>query len=171
MMFVMLLLKDIPDSKILLKFKTRYEGADADSVIQFLSILKIGAELSEALDNFLAKYGLLQGRWLVLILLMREDDLTSIPSDLAEKIGVSRATMCGLINGLLRDGLIIKIDDRADRRSYSIKLSELGQAKLDEIMPDYYAKVKKMMGIFPVEIRNNLLKQLFLIKEQSRILE
>jgi DNA-binding MarR family transcriptional regulator len=171
MLVTMLQLKDIPDSKILEKFVSRYEEADTNSVIHFLSILRVGTELSEALDSFLAKYGLLQGRWWVLILLMREDNLTSIPSELAEKAGVSRATMSGLINGLLKEGLVVRLADSNDRRSYSIKLSELGQAKLDEIMPDYYARVKKMMNIIPAKTRENIIKQLFLINEQNKVFE
>lgn len=167
----MLQLKDIPDSNILAKFVNRYEEADTASVIHFLSILRIGTDLSEALDSFLAKYGLLQGRWWVLILLMREDNLTSIPSALAEKAGVSRATMSGLINGLLKEGLVVRLADSNDRRSYSIKLSDLGQAKLDEIMPDYYARVKKLMSSIPVKTRESMIKQLFLINEHSKVFE
>jgi DNA-binding MarR family transcriptional regulator len=169
MIITMLQLKDIPDAKVLKKFVARYEEADSDSVIHFLSILRIGTELSEALDSFLAKYGLLQGRWWVLILLMREDNLTSSPSALAEKAGVTRATMSGLINGLLKEGLVTRCTGGNDRRSYSVKLSNLGQAKLDAVMPDYYARVKKIMRVVPAEVREGILKQLFLIEEQSNV--
>ena len=167
----MLQLKDLPDAKTLIKFAERYQEVDSDSVLHFLSILRIGTELSEALDRFLAKHGLLQGRWWVLILLMREDNLTSIPSELAKKAGVSRATMSGLINGLLRDGLVICQDDNKDRRSYSIKLTAQGQAKLDEVMPDYYMRVKEMMGIISTQNREDLLKHLLLIKAQSKVFD
>jgi DNA-binding MarR family transcriptional regulator len=167
----MLQLKDLPGEKILRKFAERYEEVDTESVIHFLNILRIATELSEALDRFLATHGLLQGRWWVLILLMREDDLTSTPSELAEKAGVSRATMSGLINGLLRDGWITRQEDHQDRRSYSVKLSADGQAKLDEVMPDYYLRVKKMMSAIPSQQRAILLKQLLCLKEQSNIFD
>ncbi|MDI1360665.1 MarR family transcriptional regulator [Methylotenera sp.] len=167
----MLQLKDLPDAKVLRKFAERYAEVDSDSVIHYLNILRIGTELSDSLDRFLATHGLLQGRWWVLILLMREDDLTTTPSELADKSGVSRATMSGLINGLLRDGLIARQEGDVDRRSYSVKLTEAGQAKLDEVMPDYYSRVKKMMGAIPVQQRDNLLMQLMLIKEQSHVFD
>lgn len=167
----MLQLKDLPDAKTLIKFAERYQEVDSDSVIHFLSILRVGTELSEALDRFLATHGLLQGRWWVLILLMREDNLTSIPSELAEKAGVSRATMSGLINGLLRDGLVVRQHDDRDRRSYSIKLTTKGQAKLDEVMPEYYLRVKELMSVIQVRHREDLLKQLFLIKDQSKVFD
>ncbi len=165
----MLQLKDLPDAKILSKFAERYAEVDTDAVIDFLGILRIGTELSEALDRFLATHGLLQGRWWVLILLMRKDDFTSIPSELAEKAGVSRATMSGLINGLLRDGLVERQDDGEDRRSYSIRLTAKGQDKLDEVMPDYYSRVKEMMSAIPVRQRADLLNQLFVLRAQKKV--
>jgi DNA-binding MarR family transcriptional regulator len=102
---------------------------------------------------------------------MREDDQISTPSELAEKAGVSRATMSGLINGLLRDGLVARKDDSQDRRSYSIILTTAGQNKLDEVMPDYYPRIKKIMGAVPEQQREDLLKQLILLKEQCKVFD
>jgi DNA-binding MarR family transcriptional regulator len=167
----MLQLKDLPDAKILKKFAERYDDVDSLSVIHFLNILRIGTELAESLDCFLATHGLLQGRWWVLILLMREDNLTSTPSLLADKAGVSRATMSGLINGLLRDGLVFRQEDAKDRRSYTIQLTALGQEKLDEVMPDYYPRIKKMMSAITMQQRENLLSQLLLLKEQCKVFD
>ena len=167
----MLQLKDLPDAKVLKKFAERYQDVDSNAVTHFLNILRIGTELAESLDRFLATHGLLQGRWWVLILLMREDDLTSTPSEIAEKAGVSRATMSGLINGLLRDGLVARQEDAKDRRSYSIRLTSAGQDKLDEVMPDYYPRVKKMMTSIPEQQREDLLKQLLFLKEQSKVFD
>lgn len=171
MLLIMLQLKNLPDAKVLQKFVDRYPQADADAVIQFLNILRIGSDLSDALDGFLAKYGLLQGRWWVLILLMREDNLTSTPSALAEKSGVSRATMTGLVDGLERDGLVARLIDSADRRKYSIQLTAAGQAKLDEVMPSYYQRVSTLMGSIPASLREVLLSQLMLLKEKGSVFD
>jgi DNA-binding MarR family transcriptional regulator len=165
----MLQLKNLPDAKVLQKFVDRYPQADADAVIQFLNILRIGSDLSDALDGFLAQYGLLQGRWWVLILLMREDNLTSTPSQLAEKSGVSRATMTGLVDGLEREGLVARLMDSADRRKYSIQLTAAGQAKLDEVMPSYYERVSALMNSIPAPLREVLLSQLMLLKEKGSV--
>ncbi len=167
----MLQLKDLPDTHILRKFAQRYTEADVDSVIQFLNILHVGTELSAALNHFLAKHGLLQGRWWVLILLMREDNLTSTLSELAKKSGVSKATMNGLIAGLLRDGLIVRFEDSHDKRSRTIQLSPLGQAKLDTVMPDYYQRVNKIMGVVSKLDREAMLDRLISIKAQCKVFE
>lgn len=164
----MLQLKDLPDALTLGKFAERYGAVDIDAVLHFLSLLRIGTDLSEALDAFLATHGLLQGRWWVLILLMREDDLTSTPSQLAEKSGVSRATMTRLLDGLARDGLVERLDDSSDRRKSTIRLTPAGQAKLDEVMPDYYPRVQRMMHALSAKQREQLLQSLLLLKEGSQ---
>ena len=94
---------------------------------------------------------------------MREDDLTSTPSDLAEKAGVSRATMTGLIDGLERDGLVQRLTDASDRRKSTIKLTAEGQAKLDDVMPGYYQKVKQLMRVLTLSQRDALVAQLKLL--------
>ena len=162
-------LKDLPDAKILQKFADRYPQADVDSVIQFLNILRISSDLSEALDGFLAQYELLQGRWWVLILLMRENNLTSTPSELANKAGVSRATMTGLIDGLEKENLVARFDNKTDRRKYTIRLTQEGQTKLDQVMPDYYRRVKKLMDSIPSQQRILLLSHMMLLKQNSDI--
>lgn len=147
----MLILKDLPDPKIMTKFAERYADANINHVIHFLTLLRVGSDLSSALDGFLASYGLLQGRWWVLILLMREENLMSSPSTLAEKAGVTRATMTGLIDGLDKEGLVMRVVDIVDRRKFHIKLTSAGQDKLDEIMPEYYRRVGELMGALSSE--------------------
>lgn len=142
----MLVLQDLPDEQILKKFADRYPDVQVDKVIQFLSLLRMSDDLGLMLDSFLAQYDLLQGRWWVLILLMREDDYLAKPSDLAEKAGVSRATMTGLIDGLLKEELVSRRPCTTDRRQVLIELTEAGQAKLDSVMPAYYQRVNALIG-------------------------
>ncbi|PCJ31068.1 MAG: MarR family transcriptional regulator [Gammaproteobacteria bacterium] len=165
----MLQLKDLPDSKILSKFAKRYPDADIERVIQFLTLLRVGSDLSSVLDNFLDSYGLLQGRWWVLILLMREQDLMSTPSSLAEKAGVSRATMTGLIDGLVKEALVIRVTGVDDRRKFHIKLTASGQSKLDEVMPEYYRRVGDLMSVLSNEQGGLLTSMLTKLQNNSGV--
>lgn len=142
----MLQLRDLPSAEVLKKFAQRYPQADISAISAFLHLLRVATDLSTALDDCLSKHGLLQGRWWVLILLMREETFVSTPSVLADKAGVTRATMTGLIDGLERDGLVERIFDAEDRRRVSIKLTGPGQAKLDAVMPDYYSRLHDCMA-------------------------
>jgi len=145
MMLIMLQLRDLPTPEVLQKFAERYPDADVTAIASFLYLLRVATDLSLALDACLSKHDLLQGRWWVLILLMREESLSSTPSILAEKTGVTRATMTGLIDSLEQGGLVVRIFDKADRRSVIVKLTDAGQAKLDVVMPDYYRRLRQCM--------------------------
>ena len=141
----MLQLRDLPTIEVLDKFAQRYQEADISAISGFLFLLRVATDLSIALDACLSKHALLQGRWWVLILLMREENKTSTPSVLAEKAGVTRATMTGLIDGLAQSGLVLRIYTNDDRRSIKIALTDAGQAKLDVVMPDYYRRLRQCM--------------------------
>ena len=141
----MLLLKDLPKYDTLQRFADRYEEMDVTAVQTFLTLLRVASDVIENLDACLARHDLLQGRWWVLILLMREQNLTASPSVLAEKAGVTRATMTGLLDSLERTGLVERIPHDEDRRMLNVRLTDKGQQRLDEVMPDYYSRVALVM--------------------------
>ena len=141
----MLQLRDLPSNEVLRKFAQRYPQADVSAIATFLHLLRVATDFSMALDECLSRHGLLQGRWWVLILLMREDNKTSLPSLLAEKAGVSRATMTGLLDGLESEHLVQRVFDAEDRRRVSVRLTPEGETKLDEVMPDYYSRLRICM--------------------------
>lgn len=163
MSLIMLQLRDLPTTEVLAKFAERYPDADITAVSSFLHLLRVATDLSLALDTCLSKHGLLQGRWWVLILLMREDARAATPSVLAEKAGVTRATMTGLIDGLEQDGLVERVMTRHDRRSVLIRLTRGGQDKLDIVMPDYYRRLRQCMQALDEDSRMQLQQMLSLI--------
>ena len=161
----MLQLRDLPTPEILGKFADRYPEADVTAIASFLYLLRVATDLSIALDTCLSKHDLLQGRWWVLILLMREESVTSTPSTLAEKVGVSRATMTGLLDGLEQSGLVTRVFAKEDRRSVKIQLTIAGQAKLDLVMPDYYRRLRQCMQALDEGKRAQLQQLLGLINK------
>ncbi|WP_025872009.1 MarR family winged helix-turn-helix transcriptional regulator [Methylobacillus glycogenes] len=149
----MLLIKELPTSESLKKFAGHFPEADIGAIWEFVNILRAASDMSDALDKMLAQHGLLQGRWWVLVLLLREDNLSSSPSELAEKAGVTKATMTGFIDGLENEGLVSRLTDRKDRRKLKIKLTATGRKKLDEVMPVYYTRVAALMSTLTQEQR------------------
>jgi len=156
----MLLLKELPSTQSLEKFLVRYPEADIQAILDFAIMLRAASDISDALDKLLAKHALLQGRWWVLVLLLRQPDLTSSPSELADKAGVTKATMTGFIDGLEREGLVSRLMDTVDRRKFMIRLTTAGQQKLDEVMPDYCNKVRALMTTLNTEERNVMVKNM-----------
>lgn len=169
MALTMLQLKDLPDKEIVSRFAERYPQADVKAVLMFLKILQVGTDLSLALNHYLAEYDLLQSRWWVLILLMREPDKRATPSQLASQSGVSRATMTGLLDGLLKEQLISREHAIDDRRQIEIKLTPAGQAKLDAVMPGYYQRVAAMMTSLDNSSLENMMDALTTLHQQRQL--
>ena len=167
----MFLLKELPSSQSIQRFISRYPDADVEAISAFLNILRAGATISAALDALLAQHGLLQGRWWVLVLLMREEGFTSTPSDLADKVGVTRASMTGLIDGLEQDGLVVRTMDALDRRKLLIRITPAGEAKLDQVMPVYYRRVKALISVLPKRQLAGLQQSLKCLSEHTDLLK
>lgn len=153
----MLLLKELPNSKSLAKLLARYPDVDIKAISDFVSLLRASSDISDSLDKLLARHNLLQGRWWVLVLLMRQDNLTSSPTDLADKAGVTKATMTGFIDGLEREGLVQRLMDTVDRRKFLIRITPAGLQKLDEVVPDYATKVQALMSCLTNDERDAMI--------------
>ena len=167
----MLLIKELPTSESLKKFSGHYPDADIVAIWEFVNILRAASDMSDALDKMLAQHNLLQGRWWVLVLLLREDNFTSSPSLLAEKAGVTKATMTGFIDGLEHEGLVSRLTDRKDRRKLKIKLTTAGRKKLDEVMPVYYTNVTALMTTLSLQDRQNVVRHMQTLGANAGILK
>lgn len=167
----MLLLKDLPTSESLDKFLERYPDANVRAISDFANLLRASSDISDALDKLLGQHGLLQGRWWVLVLLMRQDDLTSSATDLAEKVGVTKATMTGFIDGLEREGFISRFMNTVDRRKISIQLTPAGQQKLDEVMPYYHKKVHALMTSLSNTDRDTMIHSLKVLASNLAVMK
>ena len=119
---------------------------DPLSVKATVTLLRTGSDLLTGFEKMLGKYGLSQGRFLVLIVMNRQPDKETTPSVLADKIGVTRATMTGLLDGLEKDGLIKRFAHEKDRRKQSLKLTKKGKAVLEKLLPDYWSRLDNLMS-------------------------
>ncbi|MFA9459993.1 MarR family winged helix-turn-helix transcriptional regulator [Thiohalorhabdus methylotrophus] len=163
----MLWLRDLPKYETLQKFASRYPGMDISAVESFLTLLRVASDLFDGLDACLARHDLQQGRWWVLVLLMRRGNLTAAPSELAEQAGVTRATMTGLVDSLERAELVERIPDPRDRRSTQVRMTSAGKELMDVVMPDYYRRVAALFTDLETEERQRLVADLEAI--QSRV--
>ncbi len=98
-----------------------------------------------SLERFLAGHNLSQGSWTVLMVLNRDPAVPLMPSDLASKCGVTRATMTGLLDGLERKRLLRREPEPSDRRTLRVRLTRDGIDGLDGMTHDYYRRVARLM--------------------------
>lgn len=142
----MLYLRDLPKYEALEQRARRYPEIDPASVQSYLVMLRVASDVLAAIEAYLARHEMSQGRFTVMAILNRNPEQAMSPSDLAARAGVTRATMTGLLDGLEREQLIRRHPDQNDRRMLLVELTAKGRKMLDEIFPDYYARIAKLMG-------------------------
>lgn len=152
--------KEVPADQILHDLSRQYHEVDASSIQTSLTLLKVAAELHGALGQHFSRYDLSQGRFVVLIMLHTTPGGEMCCSDIADSVGVSRATMTGLLDGLERDGLIRRLDHREDRRRVTIALTAEGRRFLDKILPDHFRKVAGLMAKLTADDRKKFVQLL-----------
>lgn len=133
----MLFVRDFPDEATLLDLSKRFSGMDPRAVRACLAMGLTSRDMRESFERFLDRHGLSNGRFLSLMVMYRTPDQTVSPSLLAHAVGVTRATMTGLLDGLERDGLVLRTDDAEDRRKKLVRLTEQGLALLQKVVPEH----------------------------------
>jgi DNA-binding MarR family transcriptional regulator len=142
----MFYLRDLPKYEALRQRAARYPEIDPRAFEAFLVLMRVGTDLLDGLEAYLASKGMSQGKFTILMLLNRDPDVGASPSDLAERSGVTRATITGLLDGLTREKLVSREDDTGDRRKAVVRLTSRGRKTLDGILPEYYRHVAELMG-------------------------
>ncbi len=137
----MFTLPDMPQDRALLELADRFSESEATSLRAFLAFLHVSAETYEAYNVHFARYGLSDGRFSLLIFLLTERERVLTPSDCAERLGVTRATVTGLLDGLEREGLIRREPRPGDGRMLAVRLTEQGQKLLEGMLPDHFRRI------------------------------
>ncbi|GAC1356186.1 MAG: hypothetical protein NVSMB38_37430 [Ktedonobacteraceae bacterium] len=107
--------------------------------------LHVAREILAAFQNRLERFGLSDGKLVILILLRHAPDHSLTPSELADRCEVTRGTITGLLDGLERSGLIARKNHPEDRRMLTIQLTEQGLAFIDEMMPQHFQRFGEMI--------------------------
>ncbi len=152
--------REIPADQILHELSRQYHEADPSAIAAALTLLKVAAELHGTFGQHFSRYDLSHGRFVVLIMLHTTPGGEMCCSDIADSVGVSRATMTGLLDGLERDELIRRVDHREDRRRVIITLTANGRRLLDQILPDHFRRVAGLMANLSADDRKKLLELL-----------
>src|SRR6201997_969503 len=150
------LLKGLPRYEVFLEEAKHFSGLDASACYTFLQLLRTGDELLALDEQVLASYGTRHGRFNLLMMLMKCTEGQATPASLAEKTGVTRATISGLLDGLEKDGLIERRADPEDRRLIRVHLTPAGHGFLDKIRPGYCRWLSSIVEPLSEEERQQL---------------
>ncbi|WP_442600578.1 MarR family winged helix-turn-helix transcriptional regulator [Paenibacillus sp. KN14-4R] len=126
---------------------------DAQAILVASRLMAAGAKLGHAAEIHFSRFGLSTGRYRLLADL-EDNEGEELPSQLAEHLGVTRATVTGLIDTLERDGLVSRRFNSDDGRQKSVILTEEGAKKLREMAPEHFARLEAMVGLLNIEERS-----------------
>ena len=131
-------LKDIPSLDEIRRQEERLQiDLPAVPLRALLRLMRVGTDVQAAIAAQLQQSGVSLPRFVLLVQLMRAEDQRLTPSELAEKAGVTRATVTGLLDGLEKRGWIERKGHPDDRRSVIVQLTAPGTAFIREILPGH----------------------------------
>lgn len=134
-----------------------YPDIDSQSLYSHILLRKITTEFEINLDSFFSQYSLSSGRFTLMLLLKRSPN-GLMPSELAQKVGVTQATISGLINSLEKAEIVKRMTHERDGRSFVIRLTENGEALCNKVLPEYHTRVSHFWSSFDVEEKGQLNK-------------
>src|SRR4051812_14321266 len=139
-------LRDVPRYDNLRAAAGRYPELEPASGALFVLLMRLSSDLLVTADKHLAKHGLSHGRYIVMMLLYRVIDEPQNPCVLAEKAGVTRATMTGLLDNLERAEYIVRETAPEDRRMLKVHMTTKGKRFLEGLMPGYFKLIRQCMA-------------------------
>lgn len=113
--------------KALLQEAHQRKLPDIDGIQLCFQMLSLASNIDQDCADQLAAFNLSEGRFVLLFLLDAAGEGVA-PKDLAEKAGVTRATVTGLLDGLVREAYIERQVDPKDRRALKIQLTAKGKS-------------------------------------------
>ena len=72
-------------------------------------------------------------------------------TEMSEALNITRATASVLVNELIRAGIVAVLENPSDRRSFHIRMTELGGDKLHVARSDLSALHKRLAKFYPPE--------------------
>ena len=135
----------IPTWEELARHKELVPEIEPAAVIAMLGIKQAAEDIQQSiLDVLQQQYHLSEGRFCALIVLHQNREGVA-PSQLAAKVGVTRATISNMLQRLERDGMIDVVPAAGDGRGKVARLTAQGIAFMDEILPPHYLRVTQLM--------------------------
>ncbi|MBV8172420.1 MAG: MarR family transcriptional regulator [Candidatus Eremiobacteraeota bacterium] len=144
---------------------------DFETVNLFVTLKRTVNELNGILEAaYPGPLRVTPGRINVLMTLDSKPDKRMPLSELGEHLVVTRANITGLIDGLVKDGLVRRIDHPEDRRMVLAELTEKGKKFINWFAPRHQALIKRLGSCLSSEEKAKIVGWLDCLREHVRTL-
>ena len=131
------------------------------AVIAMLGIKTAAEEIQQAILDVLQRdYHLSEGKFCALIVLHQHGEHGVAHSVLADKVGVTRATISNMVQRLERDGFIVVRPAEKDGRGKLVVMTQAGCEFMEKILPPHYLRVTKLMEKLTEDEQRELIRLL-----------
>lgn len=110
-----------------------------------LTLIRAFGTLNTLIDEQLANFGLSRPRLHVLAFLNRAGNEVRM-TDIGQWLGVNKANVTRLVDGLERDGLVVRTASVLDRRTILVTITPSGRKRLDTALPHHLEHLSALLG-------------------------
>ena len=158
------LLKNMPRGSRLARLGAFYPDLDVPAMEVFGALLETAAEILSGVNRSLSRKGLSQARFRVLLHLRGAGQAGLHPMDIAEALGVERATVTGLVDGIEKAGLARRLPCPGDRRAIMVALTPAGVRLADSVAPARQRKISGLLAGLSAAEKKELVRLLDKVK-------
>lgn len=141
--------------RALLQEAQRRQLADIKGIQLCFQTLSLASHIDNDCARLLAPHGLSEGRFMMLFLLDSAGEALA-PNELAERAGVTRATVTGLLDGLEHEALIERQPAAHDRRALRIQLTDKGKQTAKQVFDSHSVWIASLFGSLSATEREQL---------------
>ena len=145
--------------------KMTFDMEPIESIILFM---RAAHKMFSVAEKYFGKFNISKGKFNVLMILFKDfniskakGEIDGMPlSEVAKSLFVTKSTITGLIDGLEKDGYVIRDNSgQKDKRRVAVRLTKEGHAFLHKVMPEHFKALSFFLRNFNEE-ENKLLKEL-----------
>ena len=121
-----------------------YREFHRPSVELLLNIIYTYDVVSTHFSKRIAAHGLSSSTFNVLTILTREENSDVKQQELSRLLLVSRANVTGLVESLVKMGLVERMLHEDDRRARIIRVTDKGRSLVEKILPGHYKEIERI---------------------------
>lgn len=134
---------------------SRFPEFDTPSVGLFLAVREVAEAITARISERIQEGGLSFAAVKLLSVLEGPEAAELSQSQLGARLGVTRANMTGLLEGLERKGLVERSASPEDRRARHARLTPAGREALSRALATVYREMRDMLsGLPPGEVQD-----------------
>jgi MarR family 2-MHQ and catechol resistance regulon transcriptional repressor len=145
-----------------------FGACDFDSANAVVTLKRTTIEFENFISAYFRQYDLSPGRFNILMALYNQPNHTQTLSELGDYLVVTRANITGLVESLVEDGMLRRLDQPDDRRVVLAQLTDKAVQFLNWFTPMHHKNIKQLMSTFSPEEKRQLVTLCDKLRAQMR---